>query len=125
MKYRYYSIINLAVAFFYILRPALPYLEYAINRDYIEKNLCVEKSNPENNCHGKCHLQALLNKQAEPPDSESNDNKKFFPDRRLDDHLKEYFTVPRLFVREIKVTEYFTVPDIVTSFSDIFVPPKI
>jgi hypothetical protein len=125
MKYRYYSIINLAVAFFYILRPALPYIEYAINRDYIEKNLCVEKLNPDNSCHGKCHLQDLLNKQAEPLDSETNESKRIIPDKRLDDHLKEYFTFPRLFVKDIQITEYFTVPDIVSPFSDIFVPPKL
>jgi len=38
MRYRFYSILYLTVILFYLLRPSLPYIEYAINRKNIEKN---------------------------------------------------------------------------------------
>lgn len=48
-----------------MLRPAAPLLEYALNRDYIEQVLCINKDEPEMQCHGKCYLEQQLQKAAE------------------------------------------------------------
>ena len=76
MRCKYFSILYLVVILFYLLRPLLPYFEYVINKDYIEKNLCVEKDNPENTCHGKCHLHDQLTRQSEPQDADRNGDRK-------------------------------------------------
>ena len=36
--------------------------DYQINKDYIAKVLCVNKSKPKMHCNGKCHLKNELNK---------------------------------------------------------------
>jgi hypothetical protein len=43
----------------------LPYINYKINYEYISKVLCINKSNPDLKCNGKCHLQKELKKSAE------------------------------------------------------------
>ncbi|MDY0780521.1 hypothetical protein [Tenacibaculum sp. IB213877] len=48
-----------------MLRPIAPFVEYAINYDYISKVLCINKDKPELECNGKCHLMKELKKQQE------------------------------------------------------------
>lgn len=45
------------------------YIGFAINRDYIAKNLCVQKDIKNNHCQGACHLRKQL--QATLSDSPS------------------------------------------------------
>ena len=45
-----------------MLRPIAPFVEYAINYDYISKVLCINKDKPEMNCNGKCQLMKELEK---------------------------------------------------------------
>lgn len=46
-----------------MLRPIAPFVEYAINYDYISKVLCINKDKPELNCNGKCQLMMELEEQ--------------------------------------------------------------
>ena len=46
-----------------MLRPIAPFVEYAINYDYISKVLCINKDKPELACNGKCQLMKKLEKQ--------------------------------------------------------------
>ena len=39
------------------MQPYIPYIEYAINKEYIIEFLCINREEPELNCQGKCHLQ--------------------------------------------------------------------
>ncbi|CAM1358853.1 conserved hypothetical protein [Tenacibaculum litopenaei] len=48
-----------------MLRPITPFVEYAINYDYIAKVLCINKDKPEMSCNGKCQLMKKLEKQQE------------------------------------------------------------
>ncbi|WP_143592171.1 hypothetical protein [Tenacibaculum holothuriorum] len=48
-----------------MLRPIAPFVEYAINYDYIAKVLCINKDKPEMNCKGKCQLMKKLEQQQE------------------------------------------------------------
>ena len=48
-----------------LLKPVLPVLEYAVNYNYIAKELCVNKALPQMHCNGKCHLMKELAKAAE------------------------------------------------------------
>jgi hypothetical protein len=38
-------------------------INFGINREYIAKNLCVKKDEPENCCHGKCELKKKLTEE--------------------------------------------------------------
>lgn len=44
-------------------------LDFKINQDYISKTFCVQKTQKENTCNGKCHLS----KQLEKADTDSDD----------------------------------------------------
>ncbi|PKH49706.1 hypothetical protein CXF68_02905 [Tenacibaculum sp. Bg11-29] len=46
-----------------MLRPVAPFVEYAINYDYISKVLCINKDKPALQCNGKCQLMQKLEKQ--------------------------------------------------------------
>lgn len=48
-----------------MLRPIAPFVEYAINYDYISKVLCINKDKPELSCNGKCQLMKKLEQQQE------------------------------------------------------------
>ena len=38
---------------------------YEANKDFIAKNLCVNRFNPESDCEGKCFLMRKLKKEAD------------------------------------------------------------
>ena len=46
-----------------MLKPIAPFVEFAINQDYIAEFLCINKEKPEMACGGKCHLMKQLEKQ--------------------------------------------------------------
>ena len=48
-----------------MLKPIAPFVEYAINKDYIAEFLCINKDKPEMACGGKCHLMKQLEQQEE------------------------------------------------------------
>ena len=124
MRHKQLGILSLIVILFYLLRPSLPYIDYIINKEYIEKNLCVEKNNPENDCHGKCYLHEQLTKQNDPPDADLNNDKKTIPDNKIDDHLKGFLTLPGHLENEIILLYRYYSHDLVSFIPDIFVPPK-
>ncbi len=53
------------LAFF---QPFLPYLNYAVKKEYISEVLCVNRDTPESNCKGHCFLNRELKKAAGPTD---------------------------------------------------------
>lgn len=46
-----------------MLRPIAPFVEYAINYDYISKVLCINKDKPALQCNGKCQLMLKIAEQ--------------------------------------------------------------
>lgn len=58
-----------------LARPAIPFLEYIVNYDYIVKELCENKEKPVLKCNGKCHLMKELAKTAENDKNTSSDKK--------------------------------------------------
>ena len=44
------------------LRPVLPLINYAVNYEYIVKNLCEKRSIPQSTCKGKCYVAKELAK---------------------------------------------------------------
>ena len=59
------NLVFLFVAFFMVLRPIIPIVDYGINYNFIVKELCENKEKPELQCNGKCHLAKELAKASE------------------------------------------------------------
>jgi hypothetical protein len=51
------------------LRPVLPLVNYAINYDYIVKNLCENRSKLQSTCNGKCYVVKELSKTERQSDA--------------------------------------------------------
>ncbi|WP_396160967.1 hypothetical protein [Flavobacterium sp.] len=67
--------IVLLISIIILARPAIPFLEYIVNYDYIVKELCENKEKPALKCNGKCHLMKELAKTAEDDKNTSSDKK--------------------------------------------------
>ena len=87
MKVKVYTVFYLAIMVCYLARPVMPFVEYAIHRDYIAKYLCVSRDNPDNTCHGQCHLNQQLQKNAGNNDKDQNDNNNTNRVKTIDDQL--------------------------------------
>ncbi len=55
-------IISIFIIFMIAVRPVLPLVNYAVNYDYIAKNLCENRAVPQSTCKGKCYLEKELSK---------------------------------------------------------------
>lgn len=63
------------LAMFILVKPVIPVLEYIVNYDYINKELCINKDKPALKCNGKCHLMKQLAKVSDDEKPISNDKK--------------------------------------------------
>lgn len=52
----------------------LIYLDYELRRDYISKNLCINRNRPELKCDGKCYLAKRLAEAHERDQQEAERN---------------------------------------------------
>ena len=43
-----------------VFQPVMPWVEYYTFKDYIIKNICVNRGNPDSHCMGRCYLQKRL-----------------------------------------------------------------
>ena len=119
-----FSVICLCILVFYLVRPILPFVEYAMNKDYISKNLCINKDKPHNCCQGKCYLHEQLKKNFEPLDSNRDTNKKVVPDKIMEDHVPSKGITSNPFEAEIILATNYSFRIIDSFQSSFFVPPK-
>jgi hypothetical protein len=124
MKYRVYTVFCLLIMSCYVLRPVLPYIDYVINKDYISTHLCVQKSNPDNCCQGKCYLNKQVQKSQEESKPDQNNNRDDNQNNKLDDHIISVEVPPppvESFVNLLQIVDF----PLIDPFADpIFVPPK-
>jgi hypothetical protein len=70
------KLIAIPLLIFYLtalLKPIIPYIDFAINKEYIAKVLCINKDKPVMQCGGTCHLTKQLKKATEEePNSKQN-----------------------------------------------------
>jgi len=108
----------------YIVIPVLPVIDYLINKDYIAKNLCINKDKPKSCCKGKCHMVKQLQKTNKNTDNDPKNTNSRVQLKELNE-----FIISRTcsYTREITRHKYF-VYNFFTSdqlaCSAIFVPPK-
>lgn len=126
MKYRIYAYIHLVILVFYLIRPVLPYLEYALNKEYIAKNLCVNRAEPHGCCEGKCYLEKQIKKSNETnndPNDKNSDKK--IQNEEVNEFLSPHFTIPKIFETHITPQIRPDIPISMRFISAIFIPPKI
>lgn len=93
---------------------------FEINKEYIVKELCVQKEEPDNCCQGSCHLKKELEKQDDANTNSQNQQKvKFEQEQNIQTFLKFYPIIHLLSICEAN-QKAFTL----TSYSKaIFHPP--
>lgn len=62
---KYLNFLLVAVYLSAVNANLIVWMEYNFNYDFIVKFLCVQKDEPENLCHGSCHLRNNLEKNDE------------------------------------------------------------
>jgi len=67
-------LISFFIIFTIAIRPVLPLINYAVNYDYIVKNLCENKKVIELDCKGKCFVKKELAKSEKQSSNSQNVN---------------------------------------------------
>ncbi|OIP83678.1 MAG: hypothetical protein AUK44_04615 [Porphyromonadaceae bacterium CG2_30_38_12] len=128
MKYKLYAIILLLILIFNTFRFEIPYIQYAIFKPYIAKNLCVNKDKPKSCCEGKCfrekQLQQVNSTRETETTSEKNsskipqskETKEFVPSRTLLPKASELSLHQVTIQPETRIENRY--------ISTIFVPPQ-
>lgn len=65
-------------AFFMLVKPIIPIMEYIVFYDYIKNELCVNKDNKMLHCDGKCHLKKELAKASEGSEKQDKNSGRNF-----------------------------------------------
>ena len=108
------------------LRPLMPLVDYAVNYDFITKNLCENKSKPQLLCNGKCYLKKEIAKTS--TDQSKNDS------RINISALGDTFIINETFVfsskdfnqiENPKINSEFSATYNFSLFSKIFHPPLV
>ncbi len=97
--------------------------DYELNKDYISKVLCENRSKPQMHCNGKCQLKKQLEKDEKEQNSPFNPLKEknevqFFGESR------NLFSSINLFV-EVQQNIFFLIPESDSHLSAVFQPPAV
>lgn len=120
-----YGVICMTILIFYLCRPLFPFIEYAIDKEYIAKNICINKGILGNCCQGKCYLYQQLSKNGYPLDANNDSNKKIAPDQKVEDHLKVTEINTQAVEEVVKLNCYYSIRYIYTFLMFIFIPPEV
>jgi hypothetical protein len=124
MKYKAFAIFQLVILVFYLLRPIMPYIEYALNKDFIAKNLCVNKEKPKNCCQGKCHLAKEVKKNLESNDDKEKNSNKKIQNEEVKEFLSVNTTIPVIYSKNL-TTPIQSETTVFQKFVDsVFIPPQ-
>ena len=120
-----FSIFFLFVYSLVILKPLFPLVDYAMNKEYIAKNLCENRAKPKMNCNGKCHLMKQLKKAAADIPSGGNTTKGSSSQEENYVHVASLFSFKTEVISSSLSTYLNTFNDKLPStyLQDIFHPP--
>ncbi len=123
-----FAIFFLCIYSLVVLKPLFPLVDYALNKEYISKNLCENRNKPKMNCNGKCHLMKQLKKASADVPSDGNTTKGNANQEENVVHVSSIFSFN---------TECYLLPDNATCYlntfsdklpssylKDIFHPPR-
>ena len=100
---------------------ALIIVHFKLNQNIIEKEFCVNKTKPELQCHGKCHLKKELEK------SDNTDLELTSIGKKIDIYLNSNLEFEIPIVKTIKATKavIYREFELIEPYLEIFVPPPI
>ena len=124
MKSVIVSGILLLVMAAYLIIPVVPVIDYLINKDYIAKNLCINKDKPQSCCKGKCHMVKQLQKTNPNPGNDTKDTNKRVQLKELNDFIVNNPCRLRLEITSVNYQKYSVSTYIELAGSAVFVPPK-
>ncbi|MEM6262184.1 MAG: hypothetical protein AAGI38_06740 [Bacteroidota bacterium] len=85
-----------------IFRPLWPFIEYAVNQEYIEDVFCENKARPQLACKGKCYL---MKKLADSSYKTSKQEKAPLPGIQVEDFVGAHiFLAPKALPSTIELT---------------------
>ncbi len=125
MKSAFISGILLIVMAAYLIIPASPVIEYLINKDYIAKNLCVNKDQPKSCCKGKCHMVKQLQKTNPNTENDSKKTNNRIQFKELNEFIIDTPAHHYLAIISIRLVTYYLLKAEQLTCSAIFVPPKL
>jgi hypothetical protein len=122
-----FAIFFLCVYSLVLLKPLFPFIDYAINKEYISKNLCENRTKPKLNCNGKCHLMKQLKKASAETPSDGNTTKAASNQEENCFHVNSLFGFNTNVI--VSQTDKFYIKTInnllpLTYLQDIFHPPQ-
>lgn len=95
-------------------------LHFELNKDFIVKNLCINRSKPSMHCNGKCHLKKQLKKTEQQQNKRSLNNKEA---ASYTLHEKSIELMGTTHESSFKKIELPTQPVLVGYHPEIFHPP--
>ncbi len=97
---------------------------FEINRNYIAKELCENKSRPWMNCNGRCYLMKKLKQAEEKEKKQEQEDKRSQYQDALPAMSAKLLSVPKTAAKR-KTYPLTRVPGISGRASSIFQPPKV
>jgi hypothetical protein len=100
--------------------------EYAINKDYIAKNLCINKEKPNLHCNGKCRLMKKLSEEENknsPTDPSTGGKIKMSETVFL--HETQFLPIRFLFEEPVRFNSVFILKKTANPSADVFRPPCV
>ncbi len=109
----------------YLFIPVIPVFEYLLNKDYIAKNLCINKDKPKSCCKGKCYMMKQLQKTNEHKENDPRNTNSRFQLKELN----EFLVIKTITYIEKSISQKYFVYYLFTycylANAAIFVPPEI
>lgn len=108
----------------YLIIPVIPVIDYLLHKDYIAKNLCVNRNKPKSCCKGKCYMVKQLKKTSTNAESESKNTEKRIQLRQTDEFLVNKTWQAVLQKHDINYLIFNSSNFRLLAVKAIFVPPK-
>ena len=108
----------------YLIIPVLPIIDYLIHKDYIAKNLCVNRKKLHSCCKGKCYLVKQLKKTSANTEGDSKNTEKRIQLRETDQFLAAKTWQPVLQKKNFTYLILNSSNFQLLAVNAVFVPPK-
>jgi hypothetical protein len=118
------AIVLLVLILIYIVKPITPFFEYYLRKDYIAKNLCVNRDKPNSCCHGKCYLKKQLANESEPTEADHKDNSRKTNHNEISVFIIKKTDLPILIDESVSNRATFNNFYCYSFLPEIFVPPE-
>lgn len=97
-------------------------MDFELDREYIAKNLCVQKNKKNNTCKGTCHLKKKLEADEEKQDSSTSNQKELKEFQICQNHFTVDFS---LTAQELQKFEHSQNAETHSFSFSIFHPPQV